>query len=473
MEVILAGDFNARSKLWGDKKTTDRGELLEQWVNRFDMRLMNEGNAPTCIRPQGTSIVDLTWVTAGLIEKVTEWKVLEDETLSDHVCIVYKLVVNIAGPLIRNKHEEEFPRWVWKNMDKERFEEVIQVGLWVNRERKEGPVDEWTEHMKSMVTRACDTVAKRVKVTRKRNKFWWNEQVAESRRIAIERRRKMTRVNKRGSDEEREEATVQYKKARKELRDEIKKAKANAWQELMETIDKDPWGKPYRIVMNRLKRATPAVTETLSKEALEDVLEELFPTIRTRNEETEGMEREDEEGEEEIRQEDLTVTELQVRKALKGKKASVTAPGPDGVTRKAWKVASDDLVNEVKELYNKCLISGEFPRLWKTAKLVLIPKPVTNDGPQKYRPICLLEDVGKGLERIIAERIKNHLEEDRCAKLSDRQFGFRNGRSTIDVMLNMKGYIQEAMDGQEVILGVSLDIRNAFNSIRGELSLRL
>lgn len=49
--------------------------------------------------------------------------------------------------------------------------------------------------------------------------------------------------------------------------------------------------------------------------------------------------------------------------------------------------------------------------------------------------------------------------------MSERQYGFRNGRSTIDAMLYMKEYIQEAMDEREVVVGVSLDIKNAFNSI--------
>lgn len=135
------------------------------------------------------------------------------------------------------------------------------------------------------------------------------------------------------------------------------------------------------------------------------------------------------------------------------------------MTRKVWKAAPDDLVNEVRELYNRCLINGEFPRTWKTARLVLIPKACTNGGPLKYRPICLLDDVGKRLERIIAERIKSYLQEERRANLSERQHGFRNGRSTIDAMLNMKEYIQEAMHQEQVTIGVSLDIRNAFNSI--------
>lgn len=300
------------------------------------------------------------------------------EMLSDHVYVSYKPATNTVGISARNMHDEEFPRWALKDIDKDCFEEMIQAGLWTKRERKEGPVDEWAEHLKNMVTEAYDAVAKRMEVSRRPSKLWWNEYVAEAKRKAIEHRRKMTRINKRGSAEEREEAMVQYKMARRELREEIRKAKATAWQELMKTINKDPWGKPYRIVMKWLKRAIPTVTETLTRKILEGVLEELFPTILARNEKEEGVERDDEEGREKEWQKELDVTDSQVRKELKGRREGITALDSDGMTRKIWMAAPDDLVSE---LYNRCLINGEFPRIWKTARLVLILKAVTNDGP--------------------------------------------------------------------------------------------
>jgi len=58
--VILCGDFNARSPLWGDFKCNYRGDILEEWSAELDLRLCNDGEQFTCVRLQGSSIVDLT-----------------------------------------------------------------------------------------------------------------------------------------------------------------------------------------------------------------------------------------------------------------------------------------------------------------------------------------------------------------------------------------------------------------------------
>lgn len=63
-KIILAEDFNAKSSTWGslgvllsgDKK----GLLLTRWAAERDLRIANMGDSPTCVRPQGCSIVDLT-----------------------------------------------------------------------------------------------------------------------------------------------------------------------------------------------------------------------------------------------------------------------------------------------------------------------------------------------------------------------------------------------------------------------------
>lgn len=80
--------------------------------------------------------------------------------------------------------------------------------------------------------------------------------------------------------------------------------------------------------------------------------------------------------------------------------------------------------------------------------MVLIPKRAANppglNGRTKYRPICLLDDVGKGLECVIAGRMKEFMEEREVA-LSDKQFGFREGKSTIEAMLAVRNFVEDAV----------------------------
>lgn len=76
-KVVVAGDFNAKSNLWGSNVTNQRGLQVVRWAAERDLRILNEGNAPTCVRSQGSSIVDLTWSSPDLHPLITNWQVRE------------------------------------------------------------------------------------------------------------------------------------------------------------------------------------------------------------------------------------------------------------------------------------------------------------------------------------------------------------------------------------------------------------
>jgi len=66
---------------------------------------------------------------------------------------------------------------------------------------------------------------------------------------------------------------------------------------------------------------------------------------------------------------------------------------------------------------------------------VLIPKGPSEPGTMiKARPICLLDDIGKIFERVIADRLNSWLNDNPVFSLSENQFGFRIARSTIDAL---------------------------------------
>ncbi|KAA5586033.1 reverse transcriptase family protein, partial [Pseudomonas aeruginosa] len=112
-----------------------------------------------------------------------------------------------------------------------------------------------------------------------------------------------------------------------------------------------------------------------------------------------------------------------------------------------------------------CLESGRFPKQWKTGRLVLLRKEGRPaDSPAGYRPIVLLDEAGKLLERVVAARIVHHLT-GVGPDLSTEQFGFREGRSTIDAVMRVRALSDEAVGRGGVALAVSLDIANAFNTL--------
>lgn len=123
--------------------------------------------------------------------------------------------------------------------------------------------------------------------------------------------------------------------------------------------------------------------------------------------------------------------------------------------------------------FNRCFAEGCFPPNWKRGKLVLIPKPGKPlDSPSAYRPICLLDGCGKLLEKLMVSKLREHLVSDHV--ISDNQFGFRSGRSTIGALERLKSHVQAATVGHYIhhkLVGMlTLDVRNAFNSALGRPS---
>lgn len=156
---------------------------------------------------------------------------------------------------------------------------------------------------------------------------------------------------------------------------------------------------------------------------------------------------------------------LQARKRMLQRSA---APGPSGVPARAWGAAAHVLGNRLRSLFTECLRRGYFPRAWRGAKLVLLRKPgKPADTAAGYRPICLIVEEAKLLERVILERVVAHLD-GRGPNLHARQYDFRRDRSTIDAILYVRGFVERAWEEGEVVVGVCLDIRNAFNSLPWE-----
>lgn len=97
-EAIVGGDFNATSMLWSARSTNIRGDHVEMWAAGLDLRILNIGNVPTCVRLQGSSVVDLTWCTPRLVNKMSKWRVMFDaETLTDHNYIMFEFEQSVSS----------------------------------------------------------------------------------------------------------------------------------------------------------------------------------------------------------------------------------------------------------------------------------------------------------------------------------------------------------------------------------------
>ncbi len=84
------------------------------------------------------------------------------------------------------------------------------------------------------------------------------------------------------------------------------------------------------------------------------------------------------------------------------------------------------------KFFRLCLSTSTFPSCWKYAYIQPVPKMCDRFNPSNYRPIALLSCLSKSFESILNRKIQKHLSTSNL--LSDRQYGFRKGRSADDLL---------------------------------------
>ena len=82
---------------------------------------------------------------------------------------------------------------------------------------------------------------------------------------------------------------------------------------------------------------------------------------------------------------------------------------------------------------------------------------------KNYHPISLLSVVSKLFEKLVNNRIVDHLE--KCGLFSDFQYGFRSSRSTADLLIVVSDRIARRFNRSEATRAVAFDISKAFDRV--------
>ena len=117
----------------------------------------------------------------------------------------------------------------------------------------------------------------------------------------------------------------------------------------------------------------------------------------------------------------------------------------------------------VAELINKSLLAGVFPDFLKLARVVPIFKAGDPSDPSNYRPISILPLLSKIYEKIVHGQLYQYLE-DRSV-FYEKQFGFRQGKSTTQSVLDQLQYTYDNLDRDEYVISIFLDFKKAFDSV--------
>ena len=116
------------------------------------------------------------------------------------------------------------------------------------------------------------------------------------------------------------------------------------------------------------------------------------------------------------------------------------------------------------ELFNKSLKESCFRDCWKVSSVAHVFKNVRERSTAKnYCPVSLLSVISKVFEKLVNNRIVDHLE--KCCLFPDFQYGFRSSRSTANLLTVASDRIARAFNRSGATRAVALDISKAFDRV--------
>ena len=156
----------------------------------------------------------------------------------------------------------------------------------------------------------------------------------------------------------------------------------------------------------------------------------------------------------------ISITLKMAKKAITNFDSS-KASGPDCIPVVVLKNCEPELSYV---LANKCLKESCFPDCWKVSSVVPVFKNVGERSTAKnYRPVSLLSVVSKVFEKLVNNRIVDHLE--KCGLFSDSQYSFRSSQSIADLLTVVSERIAGAFNMSEATRAVALDISKPFDMV--------
>ena len=116
---------------------------------------------------------------------------------------------------------------------------------------------------------------------------------------------------------------------------------------------------------------------------------------------------------------------------------------------------------------NISFYTGIHPEKLKQTEIIPIFKNGSRLSPANYRPISLLSNINKIMEKIVYSRVFNYLNINNI--FYEQQFGFRPAHSTNHALINITEKIRETLDKGNIAAGVFVDFQKAFDTVNHQI----
>jgi hypothetical protein len=461
-KVILAGDFNAKHVMWNARQNNAAGQTLLKHYYRSDYVISAPSN-PTYFPDRNPADADI--LDFAIFSNVLSSHSIRTQgslSSSDH----NPVLITIRGPLEPGEIKQTF---LYREANWELFQNYVVQNL--NTQCLEGncsnsEIDVAVQHLTDVLNKAI-----RYSIPQKRRTSK-SMQISTSTRLLIQKRNRLRTLWQRTHD-----ITLRplINSLKQEIDSAIKDQISNTWQQTLQRLNttsmKDTW-RITKSLTNTSHQVPPlkhngniAITNQEKVNMFADTLEEVFTanpdvdtnfTVSTEQVVTTFLKQPLQVS---IRPTNHSEIEWIIRH-LKSRKAA----GPDGIQNIILKHLPRLVLKFIEKIFNKSLALNYFPAQWKEAKVIMLQKPgKDHTSPLNYRPISLLNSLGKIFERIILKRLNFQLRE--LQLIRNDQYGFKKGHSTTHTLLRNIERITHGFNNNKATVALFLDIERAFDKV--------
>ena len=439
--VIVMGDFNARSSTWGNEKENEQGKALDLALDEGMFTNMNFTVMTRMAQREDErdSNIDLCLVKTGA-EAPVSWRALTDHG-SDHLPCSVQILASGKAKKTKIRRPFAYKKSSIPALDK------IRKKAWTPKSHRPNfsKPPYWNEDLEQL---------------------WLNK------RKAIKCWQKVKK-NANISEEEKRELKENMRKQTQAFKEQAEEARKAKWEAFAKEVSSEKALQKFWKLhksMNKARRDSTIVglvdeqgnrlttDEARGSAFLERYIEQTHQhNIQQRKETRDIMDE---------AVPDTTyvnkVTKEEVEIALKSTKD--TAAGPDGVRYSHIKAAEEADLDELIEAFNDSLESGTIPDEWLHSYLMPLPKPGKDHTKLNgYRIITMQNTVGKVLEKVIARRVMQHLENNNL--LPDGLGSYRPGRDTCVNTATLAYDIYEGFQQKEETVIAAIDLEDAYNRV--------
>ena len=367
IELIINTDCNSHNEAWGSTDNNHRGDALLDYLMTTNMHICNIGNRPTFKNVIREEVLDITLASTGIMDKIENWKVSEEETFSDHNLIEYEL------NLTQQSQTEEF-----RNVKKTRWSQYQHE---LTKKVEEKKISE-TEELDEMVEKVNEAIIEAYHKSNKPRKKkqgdlkppWWSNDL-DSLKARVKRCDKKYRRTKQ------EEDRIARNRAANEYRSAFEKAKKKAWREYCSGIGKTDEASRIVKIMKNGRRADISTIQRKNGtftgnqiETLQELTNTLFPECQREEKQISESNIQLIEENEELSPDtaEEIVNTARITAAIKMFKP-YKSPGKDGIYPILLQRGLEILTPHLARIYRTSITSGRPPKQWLITRAVFIP----------------------------------------------------------------------------------------------------